>query len=225
MCVLLSGSRTALFALLIAAAILLYRKHKMLPLLGVSGVLCALGLANQFAPALYIRFTRFDSDSGLANSRALVFYKAWIAFLEHPLVGSGRETYRFTLGDLAVSHNSLLAFLAEGGIVYGAVWLLLVWCLAKAVSHSGREWTAAGHTAVAIAGAYFVASNGILIDGMDYISILIAGYAGCFLGGLPVSKGSRSMLRKRITRASLKRTLPDGVNRAIQGQGRPAESW
>lgn len=202
-CVLLSGSRTALFALLIAVAILLFLRHKALLLLGACGVWGATSVAYRFAPALYDRFTRMDTDSGLANSRALVFYKAWTAFLEHPLVGSGRETYRYSLGDPTVSHNTLLAFLAEGGIVYGAIWLLLVWYLFKIVSHSGREWTSTGHTAMAIVAAFFVGSNGILIDPADYVFVMVAGYAGYFLGGQQLSRVSRAGLQKGRTRASL----------------------
>jgi len=210
LCVILSGSRTALFALLVAIAILLFQRHKALLLLGACAVWSAISVASRFAPAIYDRFTRMDTDSGLANSRAVVFFKAWSAFLEHPLVGSGRDTYRYSTGDLAVAHNTLLAFLAEGGLIYGAVWLLLVWYLFKAVSHPGRELTLAGHTAMAIVAAFFVASNGILIDGMDYHSVLVAGYAGCFLGALKVSQVSRHSVKIGMTRASLARARAAG---------------
>jgi O-antigen ligase len=187
---LLSGSRSGFFAAIVGVAVLLYGRHNALLLAGALALGGAFSALKGFAPFLYDRFTQLETGhgsgagSGLLESRSEVFGNAWSAFLQHPFLGSGKDTYWKLSERHAVAHNTLLGFLAEGGILYGLVFLFFVWRLLVLTSVCDRRWPVAGRAGMAIVVAYFVGSCALLYSIIDYNSILLAGYVGYLLGGL-----------------------------------------
>jgi hypothetical protein len=185
---LLSGSRTGFFSALFGSVILLYGKHNKLLLAGVLSLGGVFFVMKGFAPVLYDRFTQLETDSrsgsGLMEVRAEAFSNAWTSFLQHPLIGSGRDTYRFASVSAVGAHNSFLAYLAEGGILYGAAFVLFLWYLLTVTSACNRRWPVAGHAGTAILCAYAVGSNGVYFNCIDYNSTILIGYIAYFLGGL-----------------------------------------
>jgi O-antigen ligase len=187
---LLSGSRTGFFAVIVGSVILLYGRHNALLLSGALALGGAFSALKGFAPILYNRFTQLETGpgpgagSGLLEVRSDVYANAWRAFLQHPLLGSGKDTYwRLSQTQLG-AHNTLLAFLAEGGILYGLAFIIIIWRLLTLTSVCDRRWPVAGRAGMAIVAAYFVGSCGVLKSIVDSNSILLAGYIGYLLGGL-----------------------------------------
>jgi hypothetical protein len=185
---LLSGARTGVFALIAGAVVLLYGKHNKLLLSGALAMGGALAALKGFVPFLYDRFTQLETGSstgsGILEVRSDAFSNAWMSFLQHPLIGSGKETYRFNSVYSIVAHNTFLACLAEGGILYGAVFVYFLWYLLTITSACNRRWPSTGRVGMAILTAYVVGSNGICFDCVDYNSTILIGYVAFYLGGL-----------------------------------------
>lgn len=188
---LLSGSRTGIFALIVGSVVLLYGRHNALLLSGALALGGAFSALKGYAPALYDRFTQLQTGpgsgtgAGLLEVRSEVYANAWSAFLQNPLLGSGKDTY-WKLSERVqnVSHNTILGFLAEGGIFYGLAFIFLIWRLLVLTSVCDRRWPVAGRAGMAIVAAYFVGSCGVLFSIVDYNSTLLAGYIAYLLGGL-----------------------------------------
>jgi O-antigen ligase len=204
---LLSGSRTGFFAALVGVAVLLYGRHNALLLSGALALGGAFTALKGYAPAMYDRFTQLETDrgtgSGLLESRSAVFANAWSAFLQHPILGSGKDTY-WKVPQLNVSHNSILGVLAEGGVFYGLAFIFLLWQLLVLTTVCDRRWPVAGRAGMAIFAAYFVGSCGLLFSVIDYNSMLLAGYIGYLLGGLRRSSVPVIRLNSMIHSKSLR---------------------
>jgi hypothetical protein len=185
---LLTGSRTGFFAALLGSAVLLYGEHSALLVSGMLSLGGAFAFMKGFAPVLYDRFTQLEAGSlagaGLLEVRAEAFSNAWTGFLQHPFLGSGRETYRFDFLSAVGAHNSLLAYLAEGGLLYGAVFVYSLWYLLRVTSTCNRRWPVAGRVGMAILAVYAAGSNGLYFNCIDYNSTILIGYIAYFLGGI-----------------------------------------
>ena len=187
---LLSGSRSGFFAAIVGVAVLLYGRHNALLLAGALALGGAFSALKGFAPFLYDRFTQLETGpgsgrgSGLLEVRSEVFVNAWSAFLQHPFLGSGKDIYWKFSQTQEAAHNTLLGFLAEGGILYGLVFLFFVWNLLVLTSVCDRRWPVAGRAGMAIVAAFFVGSCALLYSCIDYNFMLLAGYVGYLLGGL-----------------------------------------
>jgi O-antigen ligase len=186
---LLSGSRTGFIAVLVGSVVLLYGRHNALLLSGALALGGAFSALKGFAPALYDRFTQLETGpgsgagSGMLEVRSEAYGNAWSAFLQHPLLGSGKDTY-WRLTQQPVAHNTILGFLAESGIFYGLAFIFLIWRLLVLTSVCDRRWPVAGRAGMAVLAAYVVGSCGVLFSIVDYNSTLLAGYIAYLLGGL-----------------------------------------
>jgi O-antigen ligase len=189
---LLSGSRTGVAALIAGAFILLYGKHNKLLLSGALVLGGALFALKGIAPFLYDRFTQLETGSsagsGMLEVRSDAFSNAWMSFLQHPLLGSGKETYRFNSIYSVGAHNTFLACLAEGGILYGVAFIYFLWYLLTITLVCNRRWPVTGRAGLAILSAYFVGSNGVGFDCVDLNSTILVGYIAFYLGGLRRSR-------------------------------------
>jgi len=200
---LLSGSRTGFLAALVGTVVLLYGKHNKLLLSGALALGCVFLALKGYAPALYDRFTQLEAGpgtaagTGLLEVRSGVYTNALASFLQHPLIGGGRDQWRTTTQQVG-AHNTLLGYLAEGGIPYGFAFILLLWYLVKLTSVCSRRWPVTGRAGMAIVAAYFVGSCGVFFNCTDDISVLLGGYAAYLLGGLRRSSVPAILSHPRI---------------------------
>jgi len=217
---LLSGSRTGFFAVIVGSVVLLYGRHNTLLLSGALALGGAFSALKGYVPVLYDRFTQLETGSGAAagsgllESRSEAYGNAWTAFLQHPLFGSGRATYMYNSTDFVGAHNSLLGYLAEGGILYGVAFIILIWYLLSLTSVCNRRWPVAGRAGMAIVAAYFVGSCGVFFNCIDDSSVLLGGYTAYLLGGLRRSCVPAMRSAPRIHSAPLRtKAAADGERR------------
>ena len=173
--IVVSGSRTALLALLVSLLVVaLSGVRKLLVLtLVLAGVI---SVAPTFIPDIYVK--RFvDPVAGYEEARAAPFENALASIRANPLFGTGRNTYY--VGNAALvnigAHNTLLAFLAEGGIMFGAFFVLFIVAMLHACIKVARR-APGGIAFVGIAVVFIVASNGLSYSLADDTSLVLVGY-------------------------------------------------
>jgi hypothetical protein len=175
-----SGSRTATGALLAGLFVLTgLLGARRAVLLAAAGAVIAFGVWNTLPDALRERFA--DAAGGYQATRIPVLANAWEAFLEHPVIGGGRDAYRFREGAFTnqVAHNTFLGLLAEGGLVQAMTYVGAVVALvlhARRLLARTRDVFAA--LAIAMTALWVVAGNALSFTLGDYCSsILFAGVA------------------------------------------------
>jgi hypothetical protein len=173
-----SGSRTATGALLMGLVVLTsLMGARRLALAAVAAAVVAVGVWNTLPDALRERFA--DAAGGYQATRIPVLANAWEAFLEHPVLGGGRDGYRFRQGAFTnqVAHNTFLGLLAEGGVIQATAYVGAVVAL---VLHARRLLSRTGDSfaalAIAMTALWVVAGNALSFSLGDYCSsILVAG--------------------------------------------------
>lgn len=164
--VLATGSRGGLIAatagLLIVSLMALVQRRLSLRLL----IVVALGISGLFALNEYLPLidsfwmTRviipLESGRDITANRTMIWSDAWTAFTENPEFGMGLEGYRFGPGHAI--HNTYLWAITNGGIIGGAVTIVLVltsfWTVASIWQRSRRAGFVSLEAAtVAVAGA------------------------------------------------------------------------
>jgi O-antigen ligase len=182
-CVVATGSRTALLTLGVATvlwswAIGLKRGGLALVAMGTLS-LGAWGVMNASFHERYMSL-----GSGLRGGRLPAWTNALDAWLSSPIAGVGRAQYYGTYGTGdAGAHNALLTFLAEGGLISGGLWLLLLALLARrALVLRNRRLFITGTVLLTITVVYFVGSNGIGMSLVDPCTVLFAALAAMLMG-------------------------------------------
>lgn len=122
--ILVTGSRTALAALLPGLVYLVYRVARRRPGIAVASLGTLVGLAVLAYPLapprvrLHLAGTGAEIASGDLNERAGIWGEALRLIHEHPLLGIGAGAFReAAVGANKVGHNFALSLLAEVGVV------------------------------------------------------------------------------------------------------------
>jgi len=88
-------------------------------------------LINLYVPFLDNYLDRFGSEYMAINSdsfsgRISLWKEAWNHFVENPFLGIGLEGYKKLNVMNTTPHNDLLRILAEGGIIGGVLWIIVI---------------------------------------------------------------------------------------------------
>jgi O-antigen ligase len=149
--IILTGTRTAIFAVLPAFAYILWTTNRLKPtvrILVFIALVCSIFLIQPYIPQSAIeRFgtTSASLASGDLGGRIKLWNGALSIFLDHPYwgIGSGALSSEHELG--AVAHNTFLSVLAEVGLI-GFLLLLCIlaiiaYQITKQNKHYAQLWT------------------------------------------------------------------------------------
>ena len=182
LCIPFLGSRTGALALL-AGLLAVFATGKAASRIVLLLMCAATLLSLPYWPASIVgRFTNLQDQ--FVASRQAVQQNAWDAFLAKPLLGGGLNSY-YGPGkrSASVAHNTLLAALAEGGIVYAVFFLSILWALGRFAWHSHTIMhDPSGRVLLGALAAYCVASGSLNFTISDYNSYLLCGYTALTAG-------------------------------------------